>query len=246
MFNQEETRMKDFLYEYFNAKGGSHIADDYSAFCDWIHDEREFSEKITSGVLTNLDFKKSLAKKIVSDMMNERDYYHEQEIMDHRLRALITYYFSINLYSQDAKNVESAVNAYRKYHFLEDRGHVSGKYIDDNTGKAVASMRPGDFLYRGYRFFIINMLCFTSSRFVVGMRTDSGPVRGSMKYYKGCRPLGIRKADNGIEWNLIECDYFLSDDHFAIISNTLDGDGTIEICDWLNNKIQRVIFRCNY
>ena len=78
------------------------------------------------------------------------------------------------------------------------------------------------------------------------MRTDSGPVRGSMKYYKGCRPLGIRKADNGIEWNLIECDYSLSDDNFAIISNTLDGDGTIEICDWLNNKIQRVIFRCNY
>ena len=142
--------------------------------------------------------------------------------------------------------MESAVNAYRKYHYLEDHGHVSGKFIDDNTGKAVASMRPGDFLYRGYRFFIINMLCFTSSRFAIGMRTDSGPVRGSMKYYKGCRPLGIRKADNGIEWNLIECDYSLSDDNFAIISNTLDGDGTIEICDWLNNKIQRVIFRCNY
>ena len=90
------------------------------------------------------------------------------------------------------------------------------------------------------------MLCFTSSRFVLGLRTDGGPVRGPMKYYKGCRPAGIGRAKDGTEWNLIQCDTSLSDDNLAIISNALDGDGTIEMCDWISDKIQRIIFRTNY
>jgi len=107
--------MKDFICEYFNGKGDSPFAEDYTAFCDWIHDHRDFSREITSGVLTNLDLKKSMAKKIVSDMMNGSDEYREQEIIDNRLRSLVTYYFSVMLFSQDARMAESAAGAYRKY-----------------------------------------------------------------------------------------------------------------------------------
>ena len=244
-------KMKDFIHDYFNTKGDSHIADDYFAFCDWINDHREYSEIITSGFFANIDFKKFLAKKIVSSMVYNGIHYHEHHIIDARLRSLVTYYLSVMIFSQDEKIAESALKAFNFYldegHPITGRnGYLPGIYFLPQSEKAIVTMRSGDDFYRGYRFFIINMLCFTSRHFVVGMRTDSGTVKGGMKYYKGCRPLGIGKANNGIEWNLIECDYSLSDDNFAIISNTLDGDGTIEICDWLNNKIQRVIFRCNY
>lgn len=244
--------MKDFICEYFNGKGDSPFAEDYTAFCDWIHDHRDFSREITSGVLTNLDLKKSMAKKIVSDMMNGSDEYREQEIIDNRLRSLVTYYFSVMLFSQDARMAESAAGAYRKYRSPEldfsitDNGWLSGKCIVDHTGKAVVTMRPGDFLYSGYRFFVINMQCFASSRFMIGMRTDGGIVRGPMKCYKGCSPAGIGKAYDGSEWNLMECDNSLSDDNLAIIYNTLDGEGTVEVCDWINDDNQRVVFRQNY
>ena len=58
--------------------------------------------------------------------------------------------------------------------------------------------------------------------------------------------MGTGRGIDGQEWNLIECDDDLSDDNLAIISNQLDGDGTIEICDWIDDKNQRVIFKCNY
>ena len=38
-----------------------------------------------------------------------------------------------------------------------------------------------------------------------------------MKYYKGCRPLGIEKDSEGIAWNLIECDMSL----FGLYANIL-------------------------
>ena len=48
------------------------------------------------------------------------------------------------------------------------------------------------------------------------------------------------------EWNAIMFDRALSDDHLAIFSNELDGDGTIEMCDWLSDDEQRVIYRHGY
>ena len=118
--------------------------------------------------------------------------------------------------------------------------------IADPSEEAIVTMRPEDDFYRGYRFFIINLQCFTSKRFVIGFRTDTGPVRGPMKCYKGCRPAGIGKAYDGSEWNLMECDNSLSDDNLAVICNTLDGEGTVEVCDWINDNNQRVVFRQNY
>lgn len=241
--------MKDLLYSYFGAKGDTRTAEDYLAFSDWIHDDRQYDGNITSEVFANIDFKKAIAKKIVSDMMNDKDIFVQSSIMDKRLRALVTYYFSIELFSEDPKVAESAAKAishYRGKHNQINMDLPGRVIVSDPSDDAIVTMRPGDDLYRGYRIFVVNLMCFTSSRFVLGFRTDGGPVRGSMKYYKGCRPIGIGQANNGAEWNLIECDSSLSDDNLAIISNELDGDGTIEMCDWLNDKNQRIIFRCNY
>ena len=104
-------KMKDLLYNYFDAKGDARTAEDYMAYDDWAHDKRQYSEDLTSRVYANIDLKKAMAKKIVSDMMNDRDYYNQSSIMDKRLRALVTYYFSIELYSGDPQVAESAVKA---------------------------------------------------------------------------------------------------------------------------------------
>lgn len=241
--------MKDLLYNYFDAKGDTRTAEDYMAFDDWIHDERQYSEDLTSRVYTNIDLKKAMAKKIVTDMMNNRDIFVQSSIMDKRLRALVTYYFSIELFSEDPKVAESAAKAIAHYRSKHNQIHMhlsERVMVSDPSDDAIVIMRPGDDLYRGYRILVVNMLCFTSSRFVLGLRTDGGPVRGPMKYYKGCRPAGIGRANDGTEWNLIDCDTSLSDDNLAIISNALDGDGTIEMCDWINGNTQRIIFRTNY
>ncbi len=241
--------MKDLLSKYFAAKGDAHTADDYLAFSDWIHDHRECSKNLTSGVFANIDLKKAMAKRIVSDMMNRRNDYAESAVIDRRLRALINYYFNIELFSQKPEVSKAAADAMGRYRKPGSQMAIDlsdSVTIVDRSEEAIVTMRPNDDFYRGYRLFIINMLCFTSSRFEIGFRTDTGPVRGPMKYYKGCRPLGTGRSSDGQEWNLIECDVALSDDHLAIISNQLDGDGTIEICDWIDDKNQRVIFRCNY
>lgn len=241
--------MKDLLSNYFAAKGDAHTAQDYFAFSDWIHDHRECSKDLTSGVFANIDLKKAMAKKIVSDMMNHRGDYAESGIMDRRLRALVNYYFNIQLFSQDPEVAQAAADALGRYRKPGNQMVINlsdSVTIADPSEEAIVTMRPEDDFYRGYRFFIINLQCFTSRRFVIGFRTDTGPVRGPMKYYKGCRPMGTGRGINGQEWNLIECDDALSDDNLAIISNQLDGDGTIEICDWIDDKNQRVIFRCNY
>ena len=143
--------------------------------------------------------------------------------MDSRLRSLIWYYRSVETHGADS--------------------HGSGNIYPEN---AIVRMRPQDPLYQGYRFFIVDMLCFTADKFILGFRTDCGPVRSPMKYFKGCRPLGLKTAPDGREWNLILFDRTLSDDNTAIFSNQLDGDGDIEMCDWLSDSNQRIIFRCGF
>ena len=243
-----------FLQDYFAAEGDTHSAADYAAFCDWVEDDRQFDAGITSKVFASVKLKKAMAKAIVSNLLaGSLDLapclYHS---MDARLRLLVKYYLSVAVLNDNSlpeDKVEQAVKIcsnepdkvqVRECSFLE------GRSILDHSVEAIVTMRPGDELYKGYRFFVVNMLCFTASRFVIGMRTDSGPVRHGMKYYKGCRPLGMRTDRNGIEWNLIECDTALSDDSLAIFSNLLDGDGAVEICDWISPSQRRVIFRTDY
>lgn len=242
-----------FLQNYFAKEGDTHSAADYAAFCD-LRDERQFVEDITSKVFANVKLKKAMAKAIVSDMLagglDWVPYY--QHSMDARLRLLVKYYLSVAVLN-DSSLPEDKVK--RAVDFCADKpsnvylnrtSYLHGWSIMDKSMEAIVRMRPGDGFYDGYRFFVVNMLCFTASRFVVGMRTDSGPVRSPMKYYKGCRPLGIEQDSEGIDWNLIECDTSLSDDFLAIFSNQLDGDGAVELCDWFSPHHHRIIFRINY
>ena len=242
------------LNDYFAAEGDTHSAADYAAFCDWVKDERQFVDGLTSRVFASVKLKKAMAKAIVSNLLagglDWMPYLHRS--MDVRLRLLVKYYLSVAVLNDNSlpedkveRVVKICANEPEKV-FVTRTTYLNGRSILDDSTEAIVRMRPGDDFYKGYRFFVVNMLCFTVSRFVIGMRTDNGPVHHPMKYYKGCRPLGMGKDDDGIEWNLIECDTALSDDSLAVFSNLLDGDGSIELCDWLSHSQQRIIFRTNY
>lgn len=242
-----------FLKNYFAAEGDTHSADDYAAFCDWVYDKRQFDDGITSKVFANVKLKKAMAKAVVNNLLTGGglDWPYIRHSMDVRLRLLLKYYLSVAVLNDNSLPKDKVERAVKICANEPDKVHVTvGSYlngwsiIDDST-EAIVRMRPGDGFYDGYRFFVVNMLCFTVSRFVIGMRTDSGP-DPEMKYYKGCRPLGMGTDNDGIEWNLIECDTALSDDFLAIFSNQLDGDGTIEMCDWLSPSQRRIIFRIGY
>lgn len=250
----ENMGIMQFLQTFFANEGDTHLAADYAAFCD-LNDERQYVDDITSKVFANVKLKKEMAKTIVSHIL-AGDYHclvpYYLHSMDARLRLLVKYYLSVAVLN-DNSLPEDKVN--RAVNFCADKpnnvdvrrgSYLHGWIIVDISLDAIVRMQSGDDFYGGYRFFVVNMLCFTASRFVLGMRTDGGPVRSSMKYYKGCRPLGIEKDSEGIAWNLIECDMSLSDDSLAIFSNAFDGDGTIEICDWFNPHQHLIIFRTNF
>lgn len=241
----ENKKMIQFLQGFFAAEGDMHSAAEYA---DWVCDERQFDDGITSRVFANVKLKKAMAKAIVSNLLagdlDWMPYIHH--CMDARLRLLVKYYLSVAVLNDNSLPEDKVKRAVEICSNEPHKVHFNGRSIIDDSTEAIVKMPPGDGFYSGYRFFVVNMLCFTTTRFVIGMRTDSGPVRHAMKYYKGCRPLGMRKDSDGKEWNLIECDTALSDDSLAIFSNQLDGDGTIELCDWLNPSQQRIILRIDY
>ena len=244
----ENNKIIQFLQNFFAAEGDTHSVNDYAAFCDWVYDERQFVDGLTSKVFANVKLKKAMAKAIVSNLLAGGSdwelYLHHS--MDARLRLLVKYYLSVAVLNNNSLPEDKVERAVKICSTEPDKVHFNGRNIMDHSTEAIVRMQPGDGFYIGYRFFVVNMLCFTVSRFVIGMRTDSGPVRHAMKYYKGCRPMGMGTDNIGIEWNLIECDTALSDDSLAIFSNQLDGDGTIEICDWLSPSQRRIIFRTDY
>lgn len=224
------------------------IAKQHADFCDWVQNDKEYNHEVTSQVFANLHFKKQLAQKIVNSVLygnygSYSEYDLMKDSMDSRLRSLIKYYLSVEILGNPDLPEETIRKAFPNF---SRNPWIKGWSILDISDEAIVKMRPCDPLYQGYRFFVINMLCFTSDRFILGFRTDSGPVRSPMKYYKGCKPLGIKASSAGVEWNTILFDRSLSDDHIAIFSNMLDGEGAIEICDWLSDYNQRVIFRSSY
>lgn len=227
------------------------IAKQYDEFCDWIHNRNECSQNVTSSIFASIDFKKQLAKRIVKSLLYEKpeDDFHitairlNMDSMDVRLRSLINYYLSVEILCHPEIPEEKIRWAKLG---CSRASYIEGWAINDTSEEAIVRMRPGDELYKGYRFFIVNMLCFTADRFVLGFRTDNGPINSPMKHYKGCKPLGNRRSGDGTEWNAIMFDRALSDDHLAIFSNELDGEGTIEMCDWLSDHEQRVIYRHSY
>lgn len=228
--------MKHDIADYISKTISPDLAKRYTNFCDWIHNDNETDPSVMSSVFNSISFKKELAKKIVHAIF-DGDYDSFDIIgltrsMDARLRSLINYYWSVETLSK-RRFPESSIFT------------IKDPDINDPEYQIVR-MRPGDPLFDGYRFFIVNMLCFTANKFVLGFRADGKPIISPMKYYKGCKPLGNRMADDGTKWTLIMFDSALSDDHSAIFSNQLDGDGTIEMCDWLSDKNQRIIYRVNY
>ena len=236
------SEITDFISEQITPDLGKQ----YKDFCDWIHNEEEYNQDVTSLVFSNLEFKKKLAKKIVRallyDEFDDFEFFPLKDSLDARLRSLIKYYLAVEILG----NPDLPEAKIRKVCDCKNTVWIKGRGIIDTSEEAIVRMRPGDPLYQGYRCFVVNMLCFTADKFVLGFRTDNGPVHSPMKYYKGCKPLGRRQSNDGTEWNVILLDRSLSDDYIAVFSNQLDGEGTIEICDWLSDQDQRVIFRCDY
>lgn len=243
--------MENKISDYIADNIAPDIAKQYFEFCDWVNNHNECNQNVTSSIFANIDFKKQLAKRIVRTLLYENyenDFYLtaidvNMQAMDARLRSLINYYFSVEILGHPDLPEEKVQKA--RLHYSR-ASYLKGWEIDDTSAEAVVRMRPRDPLYQGYRFYIVNMLCFTADRFVLGFRTDSGPVYSRMKYYKGCKPLGNKTSSDGTVWNAIMFDRTWSDDHLAVFSNELDGDGTIEMCDWLSDQEQRVIYRHGY
>lgn len=240
--------MKTEFFDVVSRYVSGDTAKQYADFCDWIRNKTEFNSQVTSQVFANINFKKQLAKEIVASLLVG----HDDDIlgcrlwrdsMDVRLRSLIKYYLSVEILGSPDLPEEIIRKTFSDYSRSK---WIEGWSILDTSDEAIVKMRPQDSMYEGYRCFVVNMLCFTANQFVLGFRTDSGPVCSPMKYFKGCKPLGRKVANTGIEWNTIMFDRSLSDDHIAIFSNQLDGEGTIEICDWLSDSNQRVIFRADY
>lgn len=240
--------MREDIIDFISKHVTPDMGRQYMEFCDWVRNDTEFNDDITASIFASLSFKKDLAKQIVKSILYDIKYdsvFFElyRCSLDARLRSLIKYYLSVEILN-NPDLPEAKINEVLSSWFQAT--WISGRGIIDTSNEAVVRMTPKDSLYQGYRFFIINMLCFTADKFVLGFRTDGGPVISPMKYYKGCKPLGRRKSKEGIEWNVILCDRSLSDDHIAIFSNQLDGEGTLEVCDWISEHHQRVIFRCDW
>lgn len=240
--------MDNQIFDYIVSNVAPNIAKQYDEFCDWIYNTNEYNQNVTSSVFANIDFKKQLAKKIVEGLLYENDFNNtwfqlNKGSLDARLRSLIKYYLAVEILGHPDLPETKICKAISG---CSHAAYLKGWAIDDTSEDAIVRMRSGDPLYQGYRFFIVNMLCFTADKFVLGFRTDSGPVNSPMKYFKGCKPLENRTSNDGTEWNAISFDRTLSDDHLAIFSNHLDGDGTIEMCDWLSDQNQHVIYRRNY
>ena len=240
--------MKTEILNAISKFASDDTAKQYADFCDWIHNDTEYDHHVCSQVFTNLSFKKQLAKKIANSVLygnggGYMEYRLMNDSMDVRLRSLIKYYLSVEILGNPNLSEEIIRKAISKFSHIS---WIEGRGIIDTSDEAIVKMRPQDPLYQGYRFFVINMLCFTADQFILGIRADSGPVRSPMKYYKGCKPLGRKVSGAGVEWNTILFDRSFSDDHTAIFSNQLDGEGSMEICDWLSDSNQRVIFRCDY
>ena len=241
-YDKSMVSMNSEITDFISKQVSSDMGKQYEDFCNWIHNEEEYNQDLTSLVFSNLEFKKNLAKKIVRTLLYGESDGVEYYPLDARLRSLIKYYSAVEILG----NPDLPEAQIRKFCNCKNTTWIKGRGIIDASEEAVVRMCPGDSLYQGYRLFIVNMLCFTADKFAIGFRTDNGPVRSPMKYYKGCKPLGRKQSVDGTEWNVILLDRSLSDDYLAVFSNQLDGEGTIEICDWLSYQNQRVIFRCDY
>lgn len=238
--------IKKLLQDFLILERKTDLLKEYEYFFD-ICTDQEYDSHLTRDVLANIDFKHRFAKYIV-DRQKDGDWLllTSNESTDFRLDSFIAYYAMVKMLNSSVETYE--LNGLK--YLLDIESDYKECYFPGLSGNAHHSylpvrMSPGGGLQIGYRLFVINLMCFRDKKFVMGCRCDSGPVI-SMKYNKGCSPLGRRTDSQGREWTIFQVDASVSDDFTAIFSNFLDGDGTVEICDWVNDKDVRVVFRANY
>lgn len=238
--------IKELLHDFLILEGKVDLLKEYEYFFD-ICTEQEYDSCLTRVILANIDFKHRFAKYIVN-RQKDGDWLllSPNESQDFRLDSFIAYFAMVKMLNGSVEIDE--VNGLK--YLLGIESYYDGCYLPGLSGNPHHSympvrMRPGGGLQIGYRLFVINLMCFKSKKFVMGCRCDSGPII-QMKYNKGCSPLGKRTDSQGREWTIFQVDASMSDDYTAIFSNFLDGDGTVEICDWVNDNDVRVVFRTDY
>lgn len=238
--------IKDFLRDFLKGEGRDGLWQEYEAFFDhWP--SVEYDAALTRAVFGSVDFKHRFAKYVVGRICDGDLLY--ESFTDARLSSFLRYYAVVKLLNGDIGE-ERAVRL-MEYLGSPNRfgmgNYLPGRtiYPRENDVCMPVTMQPGGGLHVGYRLFTVNMLCFKASRFVMGCRCDSGPVMG-MRYHKGCSPLGVGTDSYGGKWTLFNVDTALTDDNTAVFSNGLDGDGTVEVCDWVSDRDVRVVYRADF
>lgn len=237
---------KELLRDFLISEGKTESLKVYDQFFDFCS-EQQYDPLLTTEILANIDFKHRFAKYIVNRRMDGMWLLlSPNDDQDFRLCSFIAYYSMVKLLNrsldeQQLNNLKFSLDLKS----IRKGTYLPGYCVNEVTPYMPVIMRPGGSFQRGYRMFVINLLCFRDRKFMMGCRCDSGPVIG-LKYHKGCCPIGEKTDDLGRKWTVFQVDASLTDDYTAIFSNFLDGDGTIEICDWINASDVRVVFRSNY
>ena len=238
--------LKKLLHDFLISEGKVELIKEYGNFLDMCSD-KEYELSLTEGMLANIDFKHRFAKYIVK-RQEEGDWImlDSYGVRDHRLSSFIAYFAVIRLlnFKLSVQKIEGLKYLLRINSCFEGC-YLSGLSLNECHSYMPVVMSPGGGFQQGYRMFVINLLCFRHRKLLMGCRCESGPIQ-KMKYNKGCYPHGIRKDSQGRGWTIFQVDASLTDDYTAIFSNFLDGDGTVEICDWVGDTDIRIIFRSNY
>ncbi|MCM1111566.1 MAG: hypothetical protein NC336_10190 [Clostridium sp.] len=242
----------EYLRDFLVASGKEDLLRRYEDFLKlWI--DTPFDRTLTTELLGNIDFKHRFAKYVVGRTAGEDNYLTLDRLGDARLASFVAYYAAVRLLGGGDTADEAATGRLRSLlgvggndYYNTDSGYLPGAKFNLPANPFVpVYMTPGGGLQTGYRLFVVNLLCFRSNRFAMGCRCDSGPVL-DQKYNKGCAPIGIETDAAGRRWTLFKVDAALTDDCTAVFSNGLDGDGTVEICDWVSPADVRVVFRTNF
>lgn len=239
--------LKEILRRYFLFSDDGELMKQYEQFFHGFSKE-EFNQLLTEKILGNMDFKHRLAEDIVDKIKYEGDSCRfKWNLLDERLMCFVAYNVAKEIlnYSMSVEQAQSMLSCSVGEGRVDNGSYLKGFTIASEEIHMPVRMRPGGDVHQGYRHFIINLLCFNTPKFLMGCRCDSGPVY-RMKYHKGCKPMGIQEALDGNQWTVFEVDRSLTDDFTAVFSNGLDGDGTVEVCDFINAGVPKVLFRSNY
>lgn len=240
--------IKDGFIKFLEEKNLKPQAREFEQYFNCSLDEKYNANM--ARLLTDVAIKHEFAKWIVAKVVNDK-YAYFTGYVDARLYSMVLYSVWTTILNADmnamdkeeARRILNQINLGSNIYTNIDTGcYLKGYTIHYNHHLVPVRMQPGACIHPGYRLFIVNMLCFRDKKVVIGCRCDLGIIR-STTYHKGCRPIGVREDSKGRNWGLMELNADLTDDNLAIFSNALDGDGTMEVCDWVNEYDVRIIYR---